>query len=165
MDYILDSNVFIQANRLHYSPDFCPAFWQWLLRENKAGKVFSIDMVRDEIMVGGDNLSDWAKASGKGFFLEPDEKMLPALRKVSQWASGQNYESAAVSTFLQLADYYLVAHALATGRTVVTHEQASTSTKKIKIPDACIGLKVKFMTPYQMLRIEKAKFELGPAGA
>jgi hypothetical protein len=29
MPYLLDSNIFIQAKNLHYSFDFCPAFWDW----------------------------------------------------------------------------------------------------------------------------------------
>ena len=71
-----------------------------------------------------------------------------------------HYEPAAVNTFLQIADYYLVAHALAHGHTVVTHEVASPSTKKIKIPNACIGLGIKCVTPYEMLRHERARFIL-----
>lgn len=67
-----------------------------------------------------------------------------------------------MNTFLQVADYYLVAHALAHGHTVVTHEIASPSPKKIKIPNACIGLGIKVMTPYEMLRHERARFVLGP---
>ena len=78
-------------------------------------------------------------------------------------AAGQSYEPAAVNTFLLVADYYLVAHALAHGHTVVTHEIASTSTKKIKIPDACISLGIKVVTPYEMLRTERARFILGPS--
>ncbi len=96
------------------------------------------------------------------FFLKPDASLLPALGTVSAWAAGQSYEPAAVNTFLLVADYYLVAHALAHGHTVVTHEIASTSTKKIKIPDACISLGIKVMTPYEMLRTERARFILGP---
>ena len=30
MAYLLDSNVFIEAKRLHYGFDFCPAFWDWI---------------------------------------------------------------------------------------------------------------------------------------
>jgi hypothetical protein len=47
---------------------------------------------------------------------------------------------------------------------VVTHEIPSASTRKIKIPDACIGLGIKFMTPYEMLRRERARFILDRAG-
>lgn len=162
MAYLLDANVFIQAKNLHYGLDFCPAFWEWLIANNKGANVFSIEKVGDEIAAGGDDLSDWAGNCGDGFFLKPDAALLPALGTVSAWANGQNYEPAAVNTFLQVADYYLVAYALAHGHTVVTHEIASASTKRIKIPNACIGLSVKFMTPYEMLRHERARFILGP---
>lgn len=67
--------------------------------------------------------------------------------EVSIWATGQGYEAAAVSTFLQVADFYLIAHALANGVVVVTHEGPANSVKRIKIPNACIGLDVRFMTP------------------
>jgi hypothetical protein len=162
MAYLLDANVFIQAKRLHYGLDFCPAFWDWLIARNTAQRVFSIEKVGDEIDAGGDELADWAAQRGSGFFLQPDPAMLPALGSVSTWAMGQGYEPAAVNTFLQVADYYLVAYALAYGHTVVTHEKADPSTKKIKIPNACIGLKIKCMTPFEMLRHERARFILGP---
>ena len=162
MIYLLDANVFIQAKKLHYGLDFCPAFWDWLIASNAVGLAFSIEKVGDEIEAGADELSAWAAARGTGFFLKPDAAILPALGKVSTWADDQNYERAAVNTFLQVADFYLVAHALAHGHTVVTHEIASASTKKIKIPNACIGLGIKCMTPFEMLRHERARFILEP---
>ncbi len=162
MPYLLDANVFIQAKNLHYGVDFCPAFWDWLISGNAAKQVFSIEKVEDEILAVADELATWASKRGPDFFLKPDANLLPALSSVSAWAAGQSYEPAAVNTFLQVADYYLVAHALAHGHIVVTHEIASTSTKKIKIPDACIALGIKCMTPYEMLRTERARFILGP---
>jgi hypothetical protein len=77
------------------------------------------------------------------------------LAAVSAWATGQRYEPSAVSTFLQVADYYLVAQSNAAGHTVVTHEIPLASTRRIKIPDACIGLGIKCMTPFEMLRRER----------
>ncbi|MBN1917508.1 MAG: DUF4411 family protein [Verrucomicrobia bacterium] len=164
MSYLLDADVFIRAKNLHYGLDFCPAFWEWLTRQNEAGGVFSIEKVGDEIQAVDDELSVWAAALNKGFFLRPDASVFPALATVSEWASGQHYDQAAVSSFLQVADYYLVAHALAGKHTVVTHEIPSASARKIKIPDACIGLRIKCMTPYEMLRRERARFILGPRG-
>jgi hypothetical protein len=73
----------------------------------------------------------------------------------------QQYEPAAVSTFLQSADYYLIAHALARQAIVVTHEVSARSTKRIKIPDACMGLAIRFI---EMLRREQARFVLEQAG-
>lgn len=43
----------------------------------------------------------------------------------------------------------------------MTHEVPSPSTKKLKIPDACIGMGVKSVTPFHMLRAERARFVLG----
>jgi hypothetical protein len=161
MSYLLDSDVFIQAKNLHYGLDFCPAFWDWLVASNAKGLVFSTEKVGDEIEAGADELAGWAVARGDSFFLKPDAAILPALATVSSWATAKNYEPAAVSTFLQVADFYLVAHALAHGHVVKTHEVAATSTKKIKIPNACIGLGVKCMSPFEMLRHERARFVLG----
>ncbi len=160
MTYLLDANVFIQAKNLHYGLDFCPAFWEWLIQSNKSKKVFSIEKVGDEIDAGEDDLAKWAKKLGSAFFLKPDATVLPALASVSTWVTNQNYESAAVSTFLQVADYYLIAHALAHKLTVVTHEQPAASTRRIKIPNVCIGLGVKCITPFAMLRQEHARFIL-----
>ena len=163
MAYLLDANVFIQAKNLHYGLDFCPAFWEWLVSNNDARQVFSIERVGDEINAGADELATWAAQRGPNFFLKPDAAMLPLLNTVSAWVTSQNYEPAAVNTFLQVADYYIVAHALAHGHVVVTHEISSVSTKKIKIPNVCIGLGIKCMTPYEMLRHEQARFVLGPS--
>ena len=82
-------------------------------------------------------------------------------RFVSTWATGQNYEPAAVATFLQVADYWLVGYALAHGHTLVTHEVPSDSLRKIKIPTACVGLNIRCISPFEMLRKERANFVLG----
>ena len=39
MAYFLDADVFIRAKNLHYGFDFCPAFWEWLIRQNRIGRV------------------------------------------------------------------------------------------------------------------------------
>jgi hypothetical protein len=161
MAYLLDANVFIQAKNLHYGLDFCPAFWQWLIENNTAGIVYSIEKVGDEINAGADELSNWAEQCDETFFLKPDKIILPALATVSQWVTQHGYDPAAVNTFLQVADYYLIAHAVAHKFIVVTHEKAAGSKKKIKIPDVCIGLGIKCMTPFEMLRHERARFILG----
>ena len=134
----------------------------WIIAGKQAERVFSIEKVGDEIAAGADELSEWADEQ-KDLFLQPGADIFPALGTVSAWATSQNYEPTAINTFLQVADYYLVAHALAQAHVVVTHEIAAATTKKIKIPNACIGLSIKFMTPYEMLRTERARFVLGQA--
>ncbi len=160
--YLLDANVFIQAKNLHYGFEFCPAFWDWIDQENASGKVFSIERVGDEIRAGDDELAEWA-GQRPGLFLSPDTEMVPSLAAVSNWAYGADYEPAGVATFLQVADYYLVAQAHAHGYVVVTHEVFNSSPKRIKIPNACLEVGVKCVNPYEMLRSERAQFVLGPS--
>jgi len=159
--YLLDANVFMAASRLHYGLDFCPAFWEWLIEYNQKDSVFSIERVADEVQAGDDALAQWASNRGPGFFLKPDATLQLALGAVAQWATSQLYEPAAISTFFQVADYYLVAQALARKWVVVTHEVFTDSTKRIKIPNVCMGVGIRHMTPFEMLRREKARFILG----
>ncbi len=161
MSYLLDANVFMSAKNLHYGLDFCPAFWDWLAHKGHTGAVASIDKVADEIEAGQDELSAWARDHAATLFRRTPPTLAPQFIQVSTWATGQQYTAAAINTFLQVADYYLVAHALAGNHVVVTHETLDASAKRIKIPNACIGLGVRFMTPYQMLRTEQARFVLG----
>jgi hypothetical protein len=158
MTYLLDANVFIQAKNLHYGFDFCPAFWDWIDAAHARGAVFSIGKVCEELVSGADELATWAQQRTGAFFLEPDATTLPSLQAVSVWANASGYEPAAVMTFLQNADYYLVAQARAHGHALVTHEVVANSTKKIKIPNACLSLNVKYLTPFEMLRAERARF-------
>jgi predicted nucleic acid-binding protein len=160
--YVLDANVFIQAKNLQYGFDFCPAFWDWLDEHAAVERVVSIEKVLDELKAGGDDLSAWAIAR-RPMFKQPDAPVVASLQAVSNWAASAHYDPAAVSTFFQDADFYLVAHAQAHGLTVVTHEVPANSVKKLKIPNACIALGIKCMTPYEMLRVERARFILGRA--
>jgi hypothetical protein len=161
MSYLLDSNIFIQAKNMHYGFDFCPAFWNWLLEENASGKVYSIAKVGDELVAGDDELAEWAKERTDGFFLPVKPEMLQRMVEVSTWVTRQSYTQAAIDGFFKVADYYLVVHALTTGDTVVTHEKPAGSRRNVKIPDVCVGLGIKMMSPYEMLRKERARFVLG----
>lgn len=161
MAYLLDANVFISAKNLHYGMDFCPAFWDWIVHAHHTGTVCSIEKVGDEIAAGDDELSEWADEIDDGFFRSPNTDTLTALQRVSQWVTSNGYEPAAINTFLAGADYYLISEALAGRHAVVTHERPSDSVKRIKIPNVCLGLGVKVVSPFEMLRNERARFVLG----
>lgn len=162
MAYLLDANVFITASRRYYGLEMCPAFWDWLDQECSAGKVFSIEAVRDELLAGDDALTEWSR-SRQRLFLPPEPEVVPALAEIAEWVTTRSYTQAAQSTFLQeAADYYLIAQARAGMHTVVTHEvPAPDSTKRVKIPDVCLAFGIKHVSPFAMLRREKARFILG----
>jgi len=166
MAYLLDANVFITAKDLYYGFDFCPAFWDWLANHNQSGRVFSVERVGDELTGGDDRLADWAAESGKAFFLPADAATLPALNTIAEWVNRHDqYTPAAKNTFLQVADYYLIAQALAGGHTVVTHEKPENSRHRVKIPNVCLGVDIPYVNTFDMLRRERARFVLPHAQA
>ncbi len=159
--YLLDSDVFIQAKNMHYGMDFCPAFWHWLDRRNRDGRVFSIAAVLDELTDAQDDVSHWAKARDGTFFLPANNEMADKLPDVSVWVNGQKtFRPAAISEFLAAADYFLIAYALGNGFTIVSQEKYSDGHKRIKIPNACRGLNIPCINTFEFLRIEKARFQI-----
>jgi hypothetical protein len=161
MAYPIDTDIFIAAKNLHYGMDFCPAFWEWLIVANKAGKLLSVEAVHDDLADGGDELADWANARQEGFFVSPEERDLAALGQVTRWINDhRTYTPAAKQTFLGCSDYFVVAQALAGGHIVIPHEKPENSVHRVKIPSVCVALKVKYMTCWQMLRTDRARFVL-----
>lgn len=160
MTYLLDANVFIQAKNQGYAFDVCPGFWDWLDLAAADGRISSIERVGLELQGREDALREWADARGPTLFKLPDERVLAALAVVSTWAGSQQFRDSAVSEFLRAADYFLVGHALAHNHVVVTHEIPRNQVTRISIPNACVGVGVRFVTPLDMLRSERVKFVL-----
>ena len=104
--YLLDANVFITADAEHYGLDFCPAFWEWLILQNEAEKIFSIDRVKNEVLRKQDAVSKWARLQGDGFFLRQPDDLWSALTDIGVWLRSQEYDDAAVSAFMGATEYY-----------------------------------------------------------
>lgn len=159
--YLIDSDVLIDAKNRHYGFDFVPAFWDWIAQQHQAGRVFTVQKVADEVLAGADELAQWLSKQPASFRIAAGPNDQASLRAVAQWATNAHFTQGAVSDFLQKADYYLVSQAATLGYTVVTQETSdSTSRKRVKIPDACSAVGVSSITPFNMLRAEKARFVL-----
>ncbi|NNG35409.1 DUF4411 family protein [Nakamurella aerolata] len=138
--YLLDANVFMEASRLYYSFELAPGFWRWLADPSMLGRVASIPAVRDEITAGKGDLVSWARTLPSSFWLPDSAGVATALVELANWATAPEraYRQEAIDLFLGSADYQLIAHAMASGATVVTREQRAPGAKRvIKIPDAC----------------------------
>ena len=102
------------------------------------------------------------RQQSNSLFRNTDTGVAEPFARVARWVTG-HYEPAASNAFLRAADFYLIAHALAESHVIVTHEVPAISVKRVKIPNVCAGLNLRFMTPYEMLRREQARFVLGKA--
>lgn len=153
--YLMDSNAFIEATRLYYAFDIAPGFWEWLGDSSLSGRVASIQAVKDEITAGSGALADWARARPSSFWLTDTSDVVAAMTQLSAWAiePARRYRQEAIADFLGSADYTLIAHAMATGATVVTREQPAPDSKKtIKIPDVCNAFRVVWTDPFSLYR-------------
>ncbi len=153
--YLLDSDVFMQAQRMYYAFDVAPAFWDALIKHSKKGNVFSIDKVLDEIERGKDELTDWANGDFNPAFLSTRSgAVIKAYGEViNNVLANTQYKDAAKETFGSGADGWLIAYAKSEGFTVVTLEQSEPlSRKEVKIPDVCNVFGVPWINTFQMLR-------------
>lgn len=170
MRYLFDSDVLISSARLHYHPNYCEAFWEWLTAGYQAGLFFSIDKVRDELLDGDkDPVRAWAESPAlKGFF-QSSLPSLPLWGKLSQEANSpaRNFLMAAKTKFLNAdkADAWLIAHAAHHQNfTIITNEKSEPNSKRdIKLPDASAWLNVPTTRIYPVLhKFAKSNFSFSP---
>lgn len=160
MAYLIDSDVLIQAKNAYYGFDICPGYWDWLTAAHQHGIVYSVEKVREELMVGTDELARWIGNCPGSFFLPVDTLTASSMTTVGNWVSAQGYNPTFVADFLNQADYFLISSALAHSHTIVTHEKLQIGTKKIKIPNVCMGLGVTYINNFTMLRDHMVRFVL-----
>lgn len=163
--FILDSNFFIQAHRVHYPIDVALSFWNRVQQLAEEGKIISIDKVKKELYDKNDVLEQWCKKNlPKDFFKDSLEAMAEYPNVIS-WAMSKSghFLPNALNEFLDAneADAFLVAYCLMDplNRFIVTHEVSEPNRKnKVKIPDACIALNISFVNTIEMFRQLKETF-------
>jgi hypothetical protein len=165
MKYLLDANTFIEAKGRYYGMTICPAYWLWLLQAYENNEIFSIDFVKEELVHYGDELSDWAKTHKHIFLPESDIPTQEAFATVVNIVNSmQHMKPGTHAEFLGGADPWLIAKAMVTGATIVTHEQYNVhALKKIYIPNVCKPLGVKCINTFEMLHELEAEFVLPAA--
>ena len=140
--YLIDTSVFIQADKAYYSFGVCPGFWEGLIALHRQGRVLSIDRVYDEICFGDeDELTNWAKISmPSNFFAKSNApEVVKWYGAIQTWANAEpQFFPAVKAAFADETDAWIVAYAGAYNLTVVTGEVYSATVKnKIPIPNIC----------------------------
>lgn len=159
--FLIDSDVLMTAKRTYYSFGIAPGFWDWLEQGHLRGRVASVRRVREEILAGEDDLADWVAELPSEFFLDETPEVISSTRALVKWATGNGYTQEAVAEFLDAADLFLVAHAVAGDHTVVTLEGGKPhGMNKIKIPDVCAAMNVRCIKTFEMLTSESVRLIL-----
>ena len=163
--YLVDSDVLITAKNLYYAFELCPGFWKSLLHHHGEGRVFSVDRVRNELLIGrsDEDLFQWVKNDvPEEFFLPMDtDELTRVYTDIMMWVQRHpNYFDHAKAKFATGADGWLVACAHVRGATVVTNEQpAPASRREVKLPDVCDEFKVSRQSVFVMLRSLEVRFD------
>ncbi len=154
VEYWLDSNVFIEGAKGPYGFDLAPRFWEILDEMAGDGLLACPAMVYDELLDGQDDLASWTRnRKGTGLFADPDMAVQRQFQRVCAHAAEHYPDNQPRRRFLDRADPWVIAHAMATGGAVVTHEQRNPATSnKAKIPNVCGHFDVRRIDVYRMLR-------------
>lgn len=157
--YVLDTSLFVQAQRQYYARDIAPGFWTNLIALHAAGVLTSIDQVLDEINSFHDftdPLGDWANTICPPAMFEStaDPQIVSKYGDLVDWINlNPQYLPAALAEFSRGADGWVVAYAIHHGCSVVSMEvSAQHSTKSAKIPDICKAFGVTHIDTYEMMR-------------
>ena len=146
--YFFDSDVLIRAKNDTYRPEFCAAFWDWIIAGHAAGVFYSLDKVKKEIFDGEktDPLLSWAQNPALSEFFLNSKPATPQWTKLSAWATdpSRSYFEAAKAKFLNIesADAWLIAYAMYDDNyIIITNEVPAPDSKRdIKLPDAASAM-------------------------
>ena len=158
--YLIDANIFIQAQNGYYGIDICPGFWEWMTNQGAAGSLGSIAEVYKQFTPDNSECQEWKRRNVQWFKVKHQEADLAAAyQTINKWVESRSYRQAAKDIFYADPDYELIARAKAGAHTVVASEvPAPDAIKKVKIPDVCKGINVTCVDLFKVLRATGARF-------
>lgn len=160
--FLIDSNSFIAPYRQYYAFDLVPAYWDELSKHADTGRIVLLDMVKDEIDKGEDDLTDWiGRQIGFEICNHITSEIISKYQEVLQYVQMCGlYKEQALQTWApgNIADPWLIAAAAVNDYTIITSEVPSgslspkTPNKIAKIPDVAKAFGVKTNNLYYMMR-------------
>ncbi|MEI6715840.1 MAG: DUF4411 family protein [Verrucomicrobiota bacterium] len=165
-NYVIDTNVFVEAHRRYYPFDICPGFWSALCWWQSKGRVCSVAKVKEELTRNDDTLCSWSTDKfGDDAFISPSQNVVGAFSELADWVNTQNqFQDRAKAEFSEVADGWVIAHAKATGSIVVTHEGYSPEKRnKVPMPNVCQAFNIEWISSFEMLRRLGVTFNWTPS--
>ena len=132
--YVFDSNVFMNLQQ-RQPIDVYPSVWEKISELMENGTITSSQEVYEEILVGEDYLTEWAKKRSK-CFLPTDEETQKVVRDILLKHRGLVEGGKKKNN----ADPFVIAVAKINGCTIVSEEIPTKNPDAPKIPDVCSDL-------------------------
>lgn len=166
--YLLDTNIFIEAQNRYYNSKFCPAFWHFLERNFHAGSIMSTIDVYNELSKKDDALKDWIKDKKDYFIKTDDRETQNNFATIAQYVTDVYSKISSpkinpyIEIFLSGADPWLIAKSLTLNCILTTHENLVGANNQVpKIPNVCKYFKVEYCNTFDVLNRLEANFILG----
>jgi hypothetical protein len=155
--YWLDTDVYLQAANGVLAFDIAPEFWN-LLEDSANNEIIGsprhvyIELV--EISGRDDEIAKWARKQrtiGR-LFVDPDETVLQHYTIIADYVN-QNCDQSEGDKFLNGADAWVIAHAMAGGTVAVSQEKmVGQGSKMVKVPNVCAHFSVPCIKTDDLLR-------------
>lgn len=157
--YLLDSNILITSEN-HIPRDIFEGFWRELGDLLASGTAILHQTVLDELKRRKDPLVKWVENLEGVQAMPATDETLERYLEVCDWADKQGYKALALRDFKagSHADAWLCAEALASDLTLVTYEVASNSPYRVKIPNVCEGLGIRYVSGFDFMRAQDFHF-------
>lgn len=125
MQYLLDSNIYIEGFKRYYAMDIYPGFWELIVSYSTKNRICSIDRVKDELNAKDDELENWVFNAPSELFVSTAKIHISrAYSEVVEWVNGNaQFKDYAKTKFFEGADGWLVAEAYVNKSILVTHEK------------------------------------------
>lgn len=158
--FLIDANTLITPYRLYYAFDLVPTFWNKLSKHTN--KIILLDMVKNEIDKGKDDLTDWLN-NQTGFEIcnHKNPEIISKYGEVIYYIKNSGfYKDSAVYIWAKgnVADPWLIAAAAVNKYTIITLECPSgglstvNKNSNVKIPDVAKAFGVKTNNLFYMMR-------------
>ncbi|WP_026963091.1 DUF4411 family protein [Alicyclobacillus herbarius] len=150
--YCFDTNVFINSWRTAYPPDVFSSFWEKIDSLIRKEMVIAPTQVLSELQRGGDDLFTWVKER-EHIFVETDEHIEEVVSDIVNTYRDRFLPKTVHDGIW--ADPYVIALAKAKNGIVVTQEAlVGPNQTKIKIPNVCVDLGIKYINTIELIRRE-----------
>ncbi|MCF6287968.1 MAG: DUF4411 family protein [Proteobacteria bacterium] len=159
--YIIDSNAFIEAKNRYYGFEICPGYWNLLEKAFNNDIVSLVQPVYKELINADDKLSEWIKQFSKKM-VKPDTQTQQSFIEVVDYVENNYSSSRYKPEFLAKADPWIIAEALKTNATVITHEVYidNKNSPKIKIPNICEHFEIRIIDIFSLIKELDERFVL-----
>ena len=151
-EYLLDANVFMEANRRYYQEEIVPSFWEFLKNDKD---IFTLEKVKEEIEDGSDNLTTLTKdVQIFKYNISNDFQV------ISDYIQ-ENYLPEDSEKFFSKADFPLACIAKREDFILVTHEKLlGKGAKKVSIANICEKFNIEYCNTFEMLKKKQINLSL-----